>query len=169
MTKIKVLSASVAAAVAAMLAFSLVPASSQQPPASTQFELVEFNNKAREIFLDVNKRNDFGPGDRLVVKNALFDSADMSNRVGKYNLDIAFMPPLRCDCFTFNGGVKLADGNLSVSGWGTALDFETGFEAPIVGGTGIFRSAHGIVTLTEEEIDGKNAARWAFDFVVPAN
>jgi hypothetical protein len=35
-------------------------------------------------------------------------------------------------------------------GVGEARDFETGFEAPIVGGTGIYESTHGSVTVTEE-------------------
>lgn len=170
MTKLKVLSAAVAAAVGAMLAFSLVPASSQQQqPTPQQFELVEFNNRAREIFLNTNRRNDFGPGDQLVLSNALFDSADTSNRVGKYSVQLAFQPPRRCGCFTFVGAIKLADGKLSVAGLGKDRDFETGFEVPIVGGTGAFNSAHGILTITEERIDGKNASRWAFDFVVPPN
>jgi hypothetical protein len=168
-TKLKVLSAAVAAAVGAMLVFSLVPASSQQPPARTQFELVEFANKAREIFLNTNKRNDFGPGDMLILSNAMFDSADTSDRVGKFSVQLAFQPPRRCGCFTFTGAVKLADGKLSVSGLGEDRDFETGFEAPIVGGTGNFSGAHGTVTITDQQIDGKNGSRWAFDFVVPAN
>ncbi|MGH2694140.1 MAG: hypothetical protein ACRDJJ_04915 [Actinomycetota bacterium] len=163
MTKIKVLIASVAAVVGAMLAFSLVPASSQQPPAPTQFELVEFTDKAKEIFLDLNKKNEFGPGDMVVTSSPMFDAENTGERVGKFAVNVSFSPPRRCECFTFNGAVKLADGKLSISGLGEFRSFETGFEIPIVGGTGIYSRASGSATLIEERIDGKNATRWSFE------
>lgn len=163
MTKIKVFGASVAAAVGAMLAFSLVPASSQQPPAPTQFELIDFAQQEKEIFLDLNKKNRFGPGDMSVLSAPLFDAADTSNRVGKFAVNLVFPPPRRCECFTFSGAVKLADGKLSSSGLGEFRAFETGFEIPITGGTGIYNRASGSITLTEEKIDGKNATRWSFE------
>jgi hypothetical protein len=162
-TKIKVLGAIVATAVGAMLAFSLVPASSQQPPAPTQFELVDFAQQEKEIFLDLNKKNRFGPGDMSVLSAPMYDAADTSNRVGKFAVNLAFPPPRRCECFTFNGAVKLADGKLSISGLGEFRAFETGLEIPIVGGTGIYSRASGSATLVEEEIDGRNATRWSFE------
>ncbi len=139
----------------AVVALSLTPASSQQPPSTREF----FSPDATgfERFIDVKRK---GPsnGDYFLMSHPLQDPAD-GTRVGKtYGIcTILKLDPQHTNTVqSCEIQLDLADGSVMTQGTFSVALLEDGAPIAITGGTGSYSQAAGTLTLTGAQVEGES-------------
>lgn len=143
-----------AASVAALVAVSGVPASSQEPPGRTTIKLFTKNEVGFEKFINEGGEQ-FGAGDWAVNKTPAFDP-DTCERVGAIGtrfVAVQFQAKKDAVFGLVDGGIVLPEGTLTLYDVGDQSE-ATG-DLAITGGTGAFKDARGEANVTETRLCDK--------------
>ena len=127
-----------------MIAAMLMPASGQVT--GSTFTLCEKNTNDYEYDVDTDGDGDFSPGDQFFFADPEFDTE--GNRVGKTFGTGTVLKALKRDgIIQFNVSIHLRGGDIEVQSTGKFSQLGGGHPLAIVGGTGKYNDASGVVKI----------------------
>jgi hypothetical protein len=153
--------------VGALVTAALIPAASQEAGV-VHIEGITKYKTEKDTFLDLGKRG-VSVGDRFIQVSPLFDEADRDQRIGTSALELVILKarkPLVMGSWNF----ELPDGEITAAGKIRipVLRSETGDEVAITGGTGAYSDASGVLTIREEDRNGRPPGRHFYIFDINA-
>lgn len=162
-TKIAVLTGAVVVLSISLIAFGLLPASSQQGGSDT-FKACDQNRPGYNVDVDADDSGDFSAGDYSVFQDRLLDPAT-GDRIGTVIGRFTAIRELghRDGIFMVDPMFIVPKGKLSVFAVAKFSSFEDGATFPVTGGTNNYANATGTVTARDGSCAGKRGIRFVFD------
>ena len=137
-------SAGAAVALLALVISMIVPATADKRYERRVLHLAVGAEVGGETFIDVGEKGE-GVGDYVIINHAMFNRA-LTKEVGTVRADCLLVEETKCEV---DASFDLREGLITVEG---PLDFTSDRdELAVTGGTGAYKTAHGVLVVTYTE------------------